>query len=130
MTSERRAVDSVFGMRAHHRLLLSALLTAVLAVALVAPAAAREAGTAPAAPAVSWQQAESERDVKPVTIWALVGVGLLLASLGILYLLKRELGGFEPKPGGWTAPITVIRSRELAVEESDFPADDGDDHGH
>ncbi len=117
-------------MLALQRLLISALLAAVLAVAGVAPAGARHTAPGPAAPTLAAQEADGERDVKPVAIWALVGVGLLAAALGVLYLLKRELGGFEPKPGTWTAPITVMRSGELPVEDSDFPDDDGDDHGH
>jgi hypothetical protein len=41
--------------------------------------------------------------------------------MGTLYLLKRRVGGFPEHPS-WTAPISVMRSRDL-------PGDDGAD-GH
>lgn len=94
------------------------LLAAVLALALIAPAAAQGSG------------AESGVDVTPVLIWGLVGAAILCALLGVLYLLKRELGGFDPRPGAWTAPISVMPSGELPAEESDFPEPPAEDDGH
>ena len=41
-----------------------------------------------------------------------------------------QLGGFERKPGAWTAPIRVIASESLPVEESDYPEPEEDDHAH
>lgn len=100
------------------RALPPVLLAAVLALALIAPAAAQEAGAA------------SGVDVTPVLIWGLVGAAILCALLGVLYLLKRELGGFDPRPGAWTAPISVMPSGELPAEESDFPEPPAEDDGH
>ena len=73
---------------------------------------------------------EAGRDVVPPLIWSLVGAGLFCGALGVLFLLKRELGGFELKPGAWTAPISVIESNALPVEESDYPEPEDEDHGH
>ena len=95
------------------------LLAAVLALALIAPAAAQGSGAE-----------ASGVDVTPVLIWGLVGAAILCALLGVLYLLKRELGGFDPRPGAWTAPISVMPSGELPAEESDFPEPPAEDDGH
>ncbi len=60
-------------------------------------------------------------DVLPVVLWSLAGVAIVAVSLGVLYLLKRQVGGFPENPD-WVAPISIMRSRDL-------PADDGDGHG-
>ena len=95
-----------------------------------APALAAPTGEE-AVPAPAFQEAppEDEHDVVPGTIWAIVGVGLACAGLGILYLLKRELGGFEPKPGQWEPPISVVHASDAAESESDYPpAPEGEHH--
>ncbi len=113
---------------------LPLLPAAVLALALIAPLAALDAPPAPAPAAALQQQTDAGTgvDVTPVLIWGLVGAALLCALLGVLYLLKRELGGFDPRPGAWTAPISVMPSSELPAGESDFPEPpaEGDGHGH
>ncbi len=109
------------------------LLAGALALALIAPLAALDAPPAEPPAAVIAEQADagSGVDVTPVVIWGLVGAAILCAVLGVLYLLKRELGGFDPRPGAWTAPISVMPSGELPAEESDFPDPPEDDgHGH
>ena len=117
-------------MRTLTRLIAPAALAGVLALAASAPLMALDAPPATAATASAAQEAEAGRDVVPPLIWSIVGVGLFCGALGVLFLLKRELGGFERKPGAWTAPISVIASQTLPVEESDFPEHEDDDHGH
>ena len=117
-------------MPAIYQLLAPSLLTIIVFVSAT-PAIARETVNPPATGTTfAVQEASADDNVKAVVIWAIVGIGLLSMGLGVLYLLKRELGGFEPRVGGWTAPISVIRSGNLPEEESDFPADGGEDHGH
>ena len=119
-------------MRTLARLIAPAAVAGVLALAASAPLLALDAPTPTdtLAVAVAVQEADGGRDVVPPLIWAIVGVGLFCAGLGVLYLLKRELGGFERKPGAWTAPISVIASESLPVEESDYPEPEEDDHAH
>jgi len=117
-------------MRTLTRLLAPAVPAGVLALAAAAPLLAPDAPTVADAPRIAAQDAEAGRDVVPPLIWSLVGAGLFSGALGILYLLKRELGGFELKPGAWTAPISVIESDSLPVDESDYPEPEDDDHGH
>ena len=112
------------------RLIAPAALAGMLALATAAPLLALDAPPVADAPSIAAQEAKAGRDVVPPLIWALVGAGLFSGALGVLYLLKRELGGFELKPGAWTAPISVIASRTLPVEESDYPEPEDDDHGH
>lgn len=109
------------------------LLAGALALALIAPLAALDAPPAePPRDAVAQQAADAGMgvNVTPVVIWGLVGAAVLCAVLGVLYLLKRELGGFDPRPGAWTAPISVMPSGELPAEESDFPDAPAEDGGH
>jgi hypothetical protein len=80
----------------------------LLALAAAAPALA-------AGPAL---QARSDDVTEPV-LWTVVGVALLVVAGGVLYLFKRQLGGFPEHPD-WVAPIQPIYSRELPVE----PAED------
>ena len=117
-------------MRTLTRLIAPAALAGVLALAAAAPLLALDAPPVGDAPHIVAQEAEAGRDVVPPLIWAFVGTGLFCGALGVLYLLKRELGGFELKPGAWTAPISVIASRSLPVEESDYPEPEDDGHGH
>lgn len=117
-------------MRTLTRLMVPAAVAGVLALAAGAPLLALDAPPIGDVPQVSAQEAEAGRDVVPPLIWSIVGVGLFSGALGVLFLLKRELGGFEPRPGAWTAPISVIDSRSLPVDESDYPEPGDDDHGH
>ena len=117
-------------MRTLTRLIAPAALAGVLALAASAPLLALDAPLPPDTAAAPTQEAETNRDVVPPLVWSLVGVGLFCGALGVLYLLKRELGGFELKPGAWTAPISVIPAETLPVEESDYPEPEDDGHGH
>lgn len=117
-------------MRTLTRLIAPAALAGVLALATAAPLLALDAPPVASEPHIVAQETEAARDVVPPLIWAFVGTGLFCGALGVLYLLKRELGGFELKPGAWTAPISVIASRSLPVEESDYPEPEDDGHGH
>ncbi len=121
-------------MRFFTRLLAAAVLTGSLAVATSAPLLALDApASEPSASTQSAPQdapAQEGRDVVVPLVWALVGSGLFLGALGVLYLLKREMGGFIRKPGAWSAPISVMPAGELPVEEADFPEPEGDSHGH
>ncbi|MGB4861732.1 MAG: hypothetical protein WBO97_04680 [Tepidiformaceae bacterium] len=60
-------------------------------------------------------------DVREVTIWSLVCIGAGATVLGVLYLLKKRIGGFPENPA-WVAPITIMRSRDL-------PGDEEEEHG-
>ena len=117
-------------MRTLTRLIAPAALAGVLALVATTPLLALDAPRVADAPRIAAQEAEAGRDVVPPLIWSLVGAGLFCGALGVLFLLKRELGGFELKPGAWTAPISVIESNALAVEESDYPEPEDDGHGH
>ena len=117
-------------MRTLTRLIAPAAIAGILALTASAPLMANETPPVPGAPAIAGQEAEAGRDVVPPLIWAIVGAGLFCGGLGALYLLKRELGGFELKPGAWTAPISVITSQSLPVEESDSAEAEDNGHGH
>jgi len=99
------------------RLISAFLLSFVLALALVAPAFADDGHGSPDPMA----QAGGGIDVLPTILWSLAGVGVFAVVLGVLYLLKRQVGGFPENPE-WVAPISIMRSRDL-------PADD-DSNGH
>lgn len=98
---------------------------AVAALAVIAPAAADDEGGHSAT-----QATDDGTDILPVTLWSLAGVAVGATVMGTLYLFKRRVGGFPENPS-WTAPISVMRSRDL-------PGDDGanghgaspDAHGH
>lgn len=117
-------------MRTLTRLIAPLALAGVLALAASAPLLALDAPPTTDAPRLIAQEAEASRDVVPPLIWSIVGVLLFCGALGVLYLLKRELGGFELKPGAWTAPISVIASRTLPEEDSDYPEPEDGGHGH
>ncbi len=106
---------------------LSALaLSAVLVLSLVssAPVFAQDHGgdeteeSTEALPGSgsTWDEAQD------VTIWSLVAIAAGLVVLGVLYTLKRKVGGFPENPG-WVAPITIMPASQL-------PGDDTDPHGH
>ncbi|PFG74288.1 hypothetical protein [Tepidiforma thermophila] len=100
------------------RVISATLVALLLATALVVPAAADDGHGSPD-PMV--QSGGAGVDVLPVVLWSLAGVAVFSVVLGVLYLLKRQVGGFPENPE-WVAPISIMRSRDL-------PADD-DAHGH
>jgi len=99
------------------RLISASLLALVLALSLAAPAFADDGHGSPDPMA----RAGGGVDVLPTILWSLAGVGVFAVALGVLYLLKRQVGGFPENPE-WVAPISIMCSRDL-------PADD-DSHGH
>lgn len=105
------------------------VLGAVLASSFALTATAFAAESAPLAGQViaAGQAAESGHDVVPMAIWSIVGVLLFSFVLGVLYLLKRRIGGF-PKDPEWVAPISIERSATFA-KEGDFGDVAHDSHG-
>lgn len=104
--------------------LFALTLSALLAIALIGPAFAQDHGGGEAAAGGEHSPASdspSWRDVKQVAIWSIAGIAAGAVVLGVLYTLKRKVGGFPENPA-WVAPITIMPSREL-------PGDD-DPHGH
>ena len=105
--------------------LLVLLLGALFAVALFGTAVAQDHGGgeaegeeshAPASDSPGWS------DVKEVTIWSIAGILGGAVVFGVLYTLKRKVGGFPENPT-WVAPISIMPASQL-------PADDTDPHGH
>ena len=68
----------------------------------------------------------SDRPGTPV-IWAVIGVAAASAIGGVLYLLKREVGGFPSDPD-WIAPISILRSGESPIDVDDFDEPPEDQH--
>ncbi len=60
-------------------------------------------------------------------IWAVVGVAAASMVGGVLYLLKREVGGFPADPD-WVAPITILRSSDSPEDVADFDEAPQDHH--
>ncbi|MBH77580.1 MAG: hypothetical protein CL897_05075 [Dehalococcoidia bacterium] len=112
------------------RFIAPVALVSVLALTTSAPLMALEDSFKARSSIVLPQETAGDRDVVPPLVWAIVGSGLFCASLGVLYLLKRQLGGFELKPNAWKAPITIIASESLPSRESDYPEHGDDGHGH
>ena len=113
------------------RLPLRILLVAILAIAAAGatPALAREARPMSSAAIPAWQPqtegsgaANSDDGSIDRALWALLGVGIGAAAGGGLYLLKRALGGF-PKNPAWTAPISIMRSKDSPESYGEAPAD-------
>lgn len=112
-------------------LALVAMMVAVVGV-LPAAAASDPVGAAEVAAIAQEQGANGGTDVWTVVTWtlaAIVGSGLVL---GVLYLLKRRVGGFPENPT-WVAPITIMPAGENATEETfgleaDHHGGHGDDH--
>ena len=67
------------------------------------------------------QQPASHRDVVPTVIWVLVAVLIACLVGGILYLFKRRVGAF-PKNPIWTAPISIMLSRDLPGDDEPHEA--------
>lgn len=108
-------------MKTHLLRLALVVALAFAAVALVAPASADEGASAA-------QAEESSHDVVPVALWSLVGVAVGAVVMGAFYLFKRRVGGFPEHPS-WTAPISVMRSRDLPGDDPDAHGDAHDTHG-
>jgi len=107
------------------KLLQGLSLSFVLAISLLAPVALvsaqeeshGEEGELTTAPVES----TPFDDVQAVTIWSLAAIAAGGLLLGVLYLFKRQIGAFPEHPV-WTAPISIMRARDLPSE--------GDSHGH
>lgn len=117
-------------MRPLLRFIAPAALAGVLALTTSTPLMAFEDPPNAGASKTSPQETAGDRDVVPPLVWAIVGSCLFCGGLGVLYLLKRQLGGFELKPDTWKAPITIIASGSLPTQESDYPEHGDDGHGH
>ena len=91
---------------------------ALLSLAAAVPAMAQEPG----------ESSGGGTDVWEVAIWSLIGVAIFCVLLGVLYLFKRQVGGFPENPA-WVAPISIQRSRDLPSEPDPHGHDDhGDSH--
>jgi hypothetical protein len=64
------------------------------------------------------QPADEGQDVRDPVLWSIGGVVIGALAGGVLYFIKRGLGGF-PKNPSWQAPISIMRSRDLP-DEGDF----------
>ncbi len=122
---------------------IAALLVVVALLAPVAsPVMARDVG-APRQwhlPAVDAQEGEGDSEqgadtaterrdgLDSVVIWSLAGLGIFALVLGAFYFFKRQVGGFPENPS-WTAPITIMPSRDFADDE-DFAAQSSVAHAH
>lgn len=95
------------------------IIAALVAGGTAVPAFAASAPAEPVPLVRQWIPGQSGERSGPSTeetvIWAVIGVGITAATLGTLYLLKRQLGGFPEHPT-WVAPISIIRSRDLPDE--------------
>jgi hypothetical protein len=89
-------------------------LSVLVAVAILSSPLAFAQGEGGSSSGSSWS------DVKEVAIWMMVGIAASAVVLGVLYLLKRRVGGF-PKDPAWVAPISIQRS-------ADLPGDDNAGH--
>lgn len=69
---------------------------------------------------------DSEKDVVPRVAWMLAGVAASALVLGMLYKVKRAVGGFPENPT-WVAPITIMPSSQLPGDGDPHAADS---HGH
>lgn len=111
------------------RLRLAALAVAALLAIGAASALAAPTAPPPSSPAVRAQEGQAaEHRVEPVLLWTAVGVAIGGLALGVLYLLKRQVGGFPEHPS-WVAPITIMPSRELPGDTDSHEATaPGDEH--
>lgn len=95
---------------------------------IAAPAAPPNTG----APVAAAQEAAggSDHRIEPMVLWTVVGVGIGAIALGVLYLFKRQVGGFPQHPT-WVAPITIMQSKDSPGDADSHEATaPGDDHGH
>lgn len=96
--------------------LISLSAAALIALALVSPAAA--------APVT--QLSPEDIDTTAAAIWSAIGIAIGCVILGVLYLFKKQIGGFPEDPE-WVAPISIMLSSELP---SDEPVDDAHAPAH
>lgn len=99
--------------------LLSLFLAAVLSVAVM-PATMAFAQEHGGEGSTSTSSSPHWSDVQKVAVWSMVGVAGGAVILGVLYTLKRKIGGFPANPS-WVAPITIMPSSQL-------PGDDNSGH--
>ncbi|WP_322795641.1 hypothetical protein [Tepidiforma sp.] len=102
-----------------------------LAVLLSPAAALGSAGTASADDGHGTAEGlvQAATDVLPAVTWSLLAAGVFCLVLGILYLLKRQVGGFPENPS-WVAPISIMRSRDLPAEDDSHDGHGGRDSHH
>lgn len=105
------------------RFVLRSFLALVVAATMLWPMAAfaQEGGTPAGDSGTQWS------DVKNVAIWSMVGVAGGSVLLGVLYLLKRRVGGFPEHPS-WVAPISIMPASELPSEGDPHATDDHGAH--
>lgn len=109
-------------------------LVAVLSIGAALPVAARQLPVEPAPVVRGFQETgdnDSGTSSRDMLIWFSVGVGVFGLVLGVLYLFKKEIGGFPENPD-WVAPITILRSKDSPDEGffGDAPAGHGHDSHH
>ncbi len=112
---QRAIIWAVFGV-----LGLATVLPATVPAAPLAPvgSGAGDVVTALEEPHGEEQSIPLSDRAKTALVWAVIGIAGLAGIGGILYRVKRKLGGFPENPS-WVAPITVMRSRDLP-DEGDF----------
>ena len=101
----------------------------VIAFGAALPAAAATTAREPAPIVREYDPGQiltNDRASDPV-IWAVFGIAAGCAIGGVLYFLKREVGGFPENPD-WVAPISVLRSADSAVEPEDYPKPPAGEH--
>lgn len=106
------------------RLTAATVTAAILALSLAGTVLAQDDGHGAPDPMV--QSGGNAVDFLPVVLWSLAGAAIFAVILGVLYLLKRQVGGFPEHPD-WVAPISIMRSRDLPGDDD---AGHGDAHGH
>jgi len=62
----------------------------------------------------------------PVVIWSLVAICIGALIYGVLYLFKKQLGGF-PQPPSWNPPIDLMLSKDLPQDEPETGHHGADD---
>lgn len=109
--------------------LLRLIVAAVLLISLlpVSGAFAQEHGEGE--PTTTASDSRDWGDVQEVALWSLVAIAGGSVVMGILYLLKKSLGGFPENPS-WVAPISVMRSRDLPGDDNQGHEAHADHNGH
>lgn len=104
---------------------LFSIVVAVVIVLSLMPATAafaQEHGGGDEGHATTPTSHRSWDEVQKVAVWSIVTIAAGCALLSVLYLFKRQVGGFPEHPA-WVAPITIMPAGQL-------PGDDADPHGH
>ncbi|HEY4670197.1 MAG TPA: hypothetical protein VIH05_10525 [Tepidiformaceae bacterium] len=112
---QRAIIWAVFGV-----LGLATVLPATVPAAPLAPVAtgSGDVATAQEEPHGEEQSIPLSDRAKTALVWAIIGIAVMAGVGGVLYRVKRKIGGFPENPS-WVAPITVMPSRELP-DEGDF----------